>query len=148
MIFNSFYDIENKLEYGISYVDGYIYYYDREQSRYVHIYFDDNLDLIVDIIKVQTENNRIIDYTIEQLQIIFGLNENEDDENSGSSDNKPTVNPVEPPKLNPGELQGGYAANFIKSTSYDGENGSAYLYEAKVNDKNYAFKRYLGNWCV
>ena len=43
--FNSFYDIENKLEYGISYVDGYIYYYDREQSRYVHIYFDDNLDL-------------------------------------------------------------------------------------------------------
>jgi hypothetical protein len=80
---------------------------------------DDNLDLIVDIIKVQTENNRIIDYTIEQLKIIFGLNENKDDENSGSSDNKPTVNPVEPPKLNPGELQGGYGTGEVLFGSDD-----------------------------
>ena len=39
-------------------------------------------------------------------------------------------------------LQGGYAANFVKSTDYDGAGGSAYIVEAKVNEKNYAFKRY------
>ena len=80
---------------------------------------DDNLESIVNIIKVQTENYRIIDYTIEQLKIIFGLNESVDEENSGTSDNNPTINPVEPPKLNPGELQGGYGTGDVLFGSDD-----------------------------
>ena len=80
---------------------------------------DDNLESIVDIIKVQTENYRIIDYTIEQLKIIFGLNESTEEENSGTSDNNPTINPVEPPKLNPGELQGGYGTGDVLFGSDD-----------------------------
>lgn len=80
---------------------------------------DDNLESIVNIIKVQTENYRIIDYTIEQLKIIFGLNEIVDEENSGTSDNNPTINPVEPPKLNPGELQGGYGTGDVLFGSDD-----------------------------
>ena len=39
-------------------------------------------------------------------------------------------------------LQGGYESTFVRSTDYDGAGGSTYILEAKVNDKNYAFKRY------
>lgn len=42
-------------------------------------------------------------------------------------------------------LQGGYSVEFMKYTDYDGEIGTAEFYEAQVDEKNYAFKRYIGN---
>ena len=42
-------------------------------------------------------------------------------------------------------LQGGYSVEFMKYTDYDGEIGTAEFYEAQVDEKNYAFKRFIGN---
>ena len=42
-------------------------------------------------------------------------------------------------------LQGGYSVEFMRYTDYDGEIGTAEFYEAQVDEKNYAFKRYIGN---
>lgn len=87
-----------------------------------------NKESIVDIIKLQTENKRIMEYTIEQLKIIFGLVESEKQPDNGNSDNNPTVNPVEPPKLNPDEVQGGYGSGEVLFGSddiiFDIEKGS------------------------
>ena len=44
------------------------------------------------------------------------------------------------------ELQAGYATHFLKKTSYDGENGTSLFIDAKVNEKNYDFKRYMANF--
>ena len=41
------------------------------------------------------------------------------------------------------ELQAGYAVEFLRSTEYDGEKGTTVFYDAQVNDKNYAFKRFM-----
>lgn len=89
---------------------------------------NNNKDAIVDIIKTQTENKRIIEYTVTQLRIIFGLNETEPDENPGDGTSNPTINPVEPPKLNPDEVQGGYGSGDVLFGSddviFDIEKGS------------------------
>jgi hypothetical protein len=89
---------------------------------------NNNKDAIVDIIKTQTENKRIIEYTVTQLKIIFGLNETEPDENPGDGTSNPTINPVEPPKLNPDEVQGGYGSGDVLFGSddviFDIEKGS------------------------
>lgn len=42
-------------------------------------------------------------------------------------------------------LQGGYSVEFMKYTAYDGEVGTAEFFESSVDEKNYAFKRYIGN---
>ncbi len=39
-------------------------------------------------------------------------------------------------------LKEGYEVEFIKSSIYDGVPGTTVFYDARVNDKNYAFKRY------
>lgn len=87
-----------------------------------------NLDSIVDIVKIQTENKRIIEYTIEQLKVIFGLIEQDENDDSIDNGNKPTINPIEPPKVNPGENQGGYGTGDVLFGSddviFDIEKGS------------------------
>ena len=89
---------------------------------------NDNIESIVDIIKLQTENERIITYTIEQLKLIFGLVETNTDTGGSSSSNDPTINPVEPPKINPDEVQGGYGSGEVLFGSddiiFDLEKGS------------------------
>ena len=42
-------------------------------------------------------------------------------------------------------LQGGYSVEFMRYTDYDGEISTAEFYESSVDEKNYAFKRFIGN---
>ena len=69
---------------------------------------NNNKDSILDIIKIQAENKRIIEYVVSQLKVIFGLNEANGDINNDPDTNKPIINPVEPPKIPEGDNQGGY----------------------------------------
>lgn len=98
-----------------------------------------NKDNILNIIKLQAENKRIIEYTIEQLEIIFGLKESSNTDQTDPGTSKPTINPVEPPKINPDENQGGYGTGEELFGSddimFDAEEGSVKYGE--VIDKYY-----------
>lgn len=64
---------------------------------------------IVNLVKQQTENKNIMTFVIDQLRIIFGLSSNNSSEDDGTGDvNNPTVTPIDPPKVNENESQGGY----------------------------------------
>ena len=66
-------------------------------------------DNIVNLVKLQTENKNIMTFVIDQLRIIFGLHSNNSGEEDGSGDvNNPTITPIDPPKIDENENQGGY----------------------------------------
>ena len=77
-------------------------------SESLSLVINNNKDSILDIIKIQAENKRIIEYVVSQLKVIFGLNEVNGDINNDPDTNKPIINPVEPPKIPEGDNQGGY----------------------------------------
>ncbi len=86
-------------------------------------------DNIVNLVKQQTENKNIMTFVIDQLRIIFGLNSNNPGEDDGTGDiNNPTVNPIDPPKVNENENQGGYGSGEVLFGSddimFDIEKGS------------------------
>ena len=80
---------------------------------------NNNKTIIVDIVKKQYENKIVIEYVIEQLEIIFGLNEAsgpvEGDE-TGSNNN---INETEPPKINDDDNPGGFGTGDLDLGSDD-----------------------------
>lgn len=83
---------------------------------------------ILTILRLQAENKSIIEYTVSQLEMIFGLKEitqgDEDDEKNNASQ----VNPTDPPKVNEGDHQGGYGSGEVlfgsDDTIFDIEEGT------------------------
>lgn len=90
---------------------------------------NNNKENIINVVKQQSENKVIIEYVIEQLEIIFGLNETEDSgEFDPNNNNNEQINPTEPPKLTDGETPGGYGYGEVLLGSddimFDIEKGS------------------------
>lgn len=86
-------------------------------------------EIILNVIRLQAENKRIIEYTVSQLEIIFGLKDpSVSDPDNNTDPNQPSINPIEPPKINEGENQGGYGTGDVLFGSddiiFDIEKGS------------------------
>ena len=70
---------------------------------------NEHKDNIVNLVKQQTENKNIMTFVIDQLRIIFGLKSDKPTDDDGNGDvNDPTITPIDPPKINENENQGGY----------------------------------------
>ena len=78
-----------------------------------------NKPIIVDIIRQQAENKVIIEYVIEQLEIIFGLKETENEDGTNSDTNNGQINPTEPPKISDDDNSGGYGTGEVLFGSDD-----------------------------
>lgn len=80
---------------------------------------DTNKPVIIDIIRQQAENKVIIEYVIEQLEIIFGLKETENEDGTNSDTNNGQINPTEPPKISDDDNSGGYGTGEVLFGSDD-----------------------------
>ena len=79
-----------------------------------------NKENILNILRIQAENKSIIDYTVSQLEMIFGLKEPEQNDPDNDPNNNPSqINPIDPPKVNEGENQGGYGTGEVLFGSND-----------------------------
>lgn len=87
---------------------------------------NENKPLIINVVKQQAENKVIIEYVIEQLKIIFGLNESTNPDENDPNNNE-QINPTEPPKISDEENGGGYGSGEVlfgsNDSMFDNEEG-------------------------